>query len=69
MAVDYKDYSAILGVDKQASQKDIQKAYRKLARQYHPDVNHNNKSAEDKFKEINEATWGPARSVIYAPWV
>lgn len=55
MAVDYKDYYKILGVDKKASQKDIQKAYRKLARQYHPDVNPGDTSAEDKFKEINEA--------------
>ena len=55
MAVDYKDYYKILGVDKNASQKDIQKAYRKLARQYHPDVNPGDKSAEEKFKEINEA--------------
>ena len=55
MAVDYKDYYKILGVDKNASQKDIQKAYRKLARKYHPDVNPNDKAAEVKFKEINEA--------------
>lgn len=55
MAVDYKDYYKILGVDKNASQKDIQKAYRKLARQYHPDVNPGDTSAEEKFKEINEA--------------
>jgi curved DNA-binding protein len=55
MAVDYKDYYKILGIDKNASQKDIQKAYRKLARQYHPDVNPGDKSAEEKFKEINEA--------------
>lgn len=55
MAVDYKDYYKILGVDKNASQKDIQKAYRKLARQFHPDVNPNDKTAEEKFKEINEA--------------
>jgi DnaJ-class molecular chaperone len=55
MAVDYKDYYKILGVDKNASQKDIQKAYRKLARQYHPDVNPGDKNAEEKFKEINEA--------------
>src|SRR5947209_2475082 len=55
MAVDYKDYYKILGVDKNASQKDIQKAYRKLARQHHPDVNPGDKNAEEKFKEINEA--------------
>lgn len=55
MAVDYKDYYKILGVDKSANQKDIQKAYRKLARQYHPDVNPNDKNAEEKFKDINEA--------------
>jgi DnaJ-class molecular chaperone len=55
MAVDYKDYYKILGVDKNASQKDIQKAFRRLARKYHPDVNPNDKSAEEKFKEINEA--------------
>jgi len=55
MAVDYKDYYKILGVDRHANQKDIQKAYRKLARQYHPDVNPGDTSAEDKFKEINEA--------------
>ena len=55
MAVDYKDYYKILGVDKNASQKDIQKAYRKLARKHHPDVNPGDSSAEEKFKEINEA--------------
>ncbi|HEY3992332.1 MAG TPA: J domain-containing protein [Ktedonobacteraceae bacterium] len=55
MAVDYKDYYKILGVDKTATQKDIQKAYRKLARQYHPDVNPGDTSAEERFKEINEA--------------
>lgn len=55
MAVDYKDYYQILGVSKNASQKDIQKAYRKLARQYHPDVNPGDTAAEEKFKEINEA--------------
>src|SRR6266851_4258301 len=55
MAVDYKDYYKILGVNKNASEKEIRKAYRKLARKYHPDVNPEDKSAEDKFKELNEA--------------
>ncbi len=55
MAVDYKDYYKILGVKKDASEKEIRQAFRKLARQHHPDVNPNNKAAEEKFKEINEA--------------
>jgi DnaJ-class molecular chaperone len=55
MAVDYKDYYKILGVEKSASQKDIQKAFRRLARRHHPDVNPGDASAEEKFKEINEA--------------
>ena len=55
MAVDYKDYYATLGVSRTASEQDIRKAFRKLARQYHPDVNPDNKAAEAKFKEVNEA--------------
>ncbi len=55
MAVDYKDYYKILGVSENADTKEIRSAYRKLARQYHPDVNPGDKTAEDKFKEINEA--------------
>lgn len=55
MAVEYKDYYKILGVNKDASEKEIRQAYRKLARQHHPDVNPNDKTAEDKFKEVNEA--------------
>ncbi len=53
--MEYKDYYKILGVDKKASEEDIKKAYRKLAMKHHPDRNPGNKSAEDKFKEINEA--------------
>jgi curved DNA-binding protein len=55
MAVDYKDYYKVLGVNKNASEKEIRSAYRKLARKYHPDVNPGDTSAEEKFKEINEA--------------
>ncbi len=51
----FKDYYAILGVPKTASQDDIRKAFRKLARQFHPDVAKDKKAAEGKFKEINEA--------------
>lgn len=50
-----KSYYDILGVKKDATEADIKKAYRKLARKYHPDVNPNNKEAETKFKEISEA--------------
>lgn len=51
----FKDYYKILGVAKTATTKDIKKAYRKLARKHHPDLNPDNKEAEKKFKEINEA--------------
>jgi curved DNA-binding protein len=53
--MEYKDYYKSLGVDKTATPEQIKKAYRKLARQHHPDVNPNDKGAEQKFKEINEA--------------
>ncbi|MGH7943799.1 MAG: DnaJ C-terminal domain-containing protein [Opitutaceae bacterium] len=55
MAVEFKDYYATLGVSRDASDDEIKKAFRKLARQYHPDVAKNKKEAESKFKEINEA--------------
>ena len=54
MGVQYKDYYKILGVSRDAKPDDIRKAYRKLAKQYHPDVS-KEKDAEEKYKEINEA--------------
>lgn len=53
--MDYKDYYKVLGVDKNATTAEIKKAYRKLAMKYHPDRNPGDKSAEERFKEINEA--------------
>ncbi len=53
--VKYKDYYEVLGVSRNATDKEIKAAYRKLARQYHPDTNQNKKEAEEKFKEIAEA--------------
>jgi curved DNA-binding protein len=53
--MEYKDYYKILGVSKNARSDEIKKVYRKLARQYHPDLHPGDKAAEEKFKEINEA--------------
>jgi curved DNA-binding protein len=53
--VEYRDYYATLGVPRTASQADIKKAFRKLARQHHPDANKGNAAAEQRFKEVNEA--------------
>ena len=55
MSVEFKDYYAILGISRDASQEEIKKAFRKLARKHHPDVSKDKKGAEEKFKEINEA--------------
>src|SRR6201986_2186225 len=52
---DRPDYYKILGVGKNASEDEIKKAYRKLARQYHPDTNQGDKKAEERFKEISQA--------------
>ncbi len=53
--MEYKDYYKILGVNKRADEKEIKKAYRNLARKFHPDQNPDNPQAEEKFKDINEA--------------
>src|SRR5206468_7924914 len=55
MAVKFRDYYESLGVPRSAKEEEIKKAYRKLARKYHPDLNPHNEQAEEKFKEIQEA--------------
>ena len=50
-----RDYYEVLGVPRSATEKDLKAAYRKLARKFHPDVNPNDKSAEEKFKEVSGA--------------
>ena len=53
--MEYKDYYKVLGVQRTSTQEEIKKAFRKLARKHHPDVNPGDKKAEERFKEINEA--------------
>src|SRR6187431_617743 len=53
--MEFIDYYKALGVDKNATQEDIKKAYRKLARKHHPDLNPNDKEAHKKFQQLNEA--------------
>jgi curved DNA-binding protein len=68
MSVQYKDYYEILSVPRTASNEEIKKSFRKLAREYHPDVAKDKKKAEEKFKEINEAyevLSDPAKRVKY----
>lgn len=55
MALEYKDYYSVLGVPRGASSEEVRKAFRQLARKHHPDVARDKRSAEEKFKEINEA--------------
>jgi len=59
-----KDYYETLGVSRDASADDVRKAYRKLARKYHPDLNPGDKAAEDKFKAVSEPmiSWATKRS-------
>ncbi len=54
-STNYKDYYSVLEINKSATEEEIKKAYRKLARKYHPDVNPGNKNAEESFKEVTEA--------------
>src|ERR687888_39775 len=55
MPVKFKDYYEVLGVTRNATDEEIRQAYRKLARQHHPDFNQGDKTSEEKFKELNEA--------------
>lgn len=66
-----KDYYEVLGVNRKADEKEIKKAYRKLARKFHPDINPNNAAAEAKFKEINQAYQvlsDPEKRPLYDQW-
>ena len=60
-----RDYYEVLGIGKNATDAEIKSAYRKLAKKYHPDLNPGDKDAEEKFKEVNEAS---ATAWWFPPW-
>ena len=67
MAEQKRDYYEVLGVARGASEDEIKKAYKKMARKYHPDLNPGDKTAEEKFKEVNGMCLGTKVSSISLP--
>ena len=68
MAENKRDYYEVLGIEKNASDAEIKKAYRKMAQKYHPDMNPGDKEAEAKFKEVNEAHEEILFNIIFHPF-